>query len=146
MANVAFIYKEKGFINVDYEFVDYTNSELSSNSSYLLGDENKNIRKYYTGTHTVRIGGELNLQPLVLRLGYAYSTNPYVKEVEKDGSRHTISGGIGIKKKSFFADFAYIYKFTRDKDVFYDHTSVNPYSSIITNQLFALTIGWKIKM
>ena len=147
MANVAFIYKNIGFVNVDYEFVDYTNSEFSSNYSYLFGNENRDIRNYYKGTHTVRIGGELNLQPLVLRAGYAYSSNPYKKEVEKDGygSRHTVSFGIGIKGKSVFADFAYVYKFTQDKDVFYDHISVNPYTNIFTNQLFALTLGWKIK-
>ena len=147
MANVAFIYRDRGFINVDYEYVDYTNSELyaKSHSFHSFGEENKNIRANYRGTHIARIGGELNLQPIALRLGYAYASNPYSKEVEKDGSSHTICAGIGIRGKSFFADFAYMYKFSQDKDVFYDHISVNPYSSVITNQLFALTLGWKIK-
>ena len=146
MANIAFIYKSLGFINVDYEYIDYTFSKLYSDS-YSFSNENTRISKYYKGTHTIRAGGELNLSPLVLRLGYAYSSNPYnSKELEKDGSRHTISGGIGIKGKSFFADLAYMYRFSKDKDVFYDHFSINPYTTQAVNQLFALTVGWKIRM
>lgn len=143
--SIAFIYKNKGFVNVDYEYVDYTASELQS-ENYNFSHENGRINSHYAGTHTVRAGGELNLSPLVLRLGYAYSSNPYRREVEKNGSRHTVSGGVGLKWKTFFADFAYMYRFGRDKDVFYDHPSVNPYSVRFVNQVFALTVGWKIKM
>jgi len=147
MANIAFIYKSKGFINVDYELTDYSTSQFQSKSSrsYQFIDENKNIKKYYGITHTVRIGGELNLSPIALRLGYAYSSNPYNKnKVEKDGSIHSVSAGIGIKGKIFFADFAYIYRFSEDKDVFYEHESINPYTNQIVNQFFALTLGCKI--
>ena len=145
MANVAFIYKNKGFINIDYEYVDYAVSEFQSDLN-TFSIVNEQIRNYYKGTHTIRIGGECNLSPLAFRLGYAYTSNPYTKEIEKDGSRHTISAGIGIKAKYFFTDFAYIHRISKDKDVFYSHESVNPYTSSITNQFFVLTLGWKIKM
>ena len=146
MANIAFIYRDKGFINLDYEYVDYTVSELQS-ETHSFANENVAIRKYYKGSHTIRVGGEYNLSPLVLRLGYAYSSNPYDKEeLKKDGSRHIVSAGIGFKTKSFFADFAYMYRFSKDKDVFYAHSSINPYTNQMVNQLFALTIGWKLKM
>jgi hypothetical protein len=145
MANIAFIYKQLGFINIDYEYVDYTVSYLQSDSYNFL-TENENISQYYKGTHTIRAGAELNISPLVLRVGGSYSTNPYTKEIEKDGSRYTVSGGIGIKKKAFFIDFAYMYRFYKDKDIFYDHASLNPYTMDLTNQVFALTIGWKMKM
>lgn len=144
MANVAFICRSIGFVNLDYEYVDYTVSNLQSDS-YNFSSENKSINDYYKGTHTIRIGGELNLSPLVLRAGAAYSSNPY-KGIEKDGSRYTVSCGIGFKKKTFFADFAYMYRFSEDKDVFYDHFSLNPYTTQSVNQVFALTIGWKLKM
>jgi len=142
MANVAFIINKYGFINLDYEFTDYSASHLQSNS-YGFIDENSATKSYYCETHTIRAGGELNLSPIALRLGFSYSSNPY-KNLDKDGSRYIISGGIGFKGKSFFADFAYMYKFTKDKDVFYDAITVNPYSSQIVNQVFALTLGWKL--
>lgn len=148
IGSIAFIYKNRGFINIDYEYVDYTVSELRAKqaSDYTFSYENACINDYYKGSHIVRIGGELNLSPLVLRAGYAYSSDPYREYVEKDGSRHIISAGIGIKKRTFFADFAYMYRFSKDADKFYDHSSLNPYTMDITNQLFALTIGWKIRM
>jgi len=148
-ANVAFIYKNHGFINLDYEYADYSTSELESNT-YDFKNENKNIKTYYTGTHTFRIGGELNLSPVVFRVGGSYSTNPYknanINGSVKDGSLYTVSGGIGYKAKIFFADFAYMYRFSQDKDVFYNHESLNPYASRITSQYFVLTLGWKLKM
>lgn len=144
MANVVFLIKKDGFVNIDYEFTDYSLSNLQSNTYNFNNNVNKNIKDYYRGTHTFRLGGELNLSPVTLRLGYAYSTNPYTKSADIDGSRHSISGGVGFKAKSFFADFAYMYRFTNDKDVFYDATSIYPYKSTIVNQVFALTFGWKL--
>jgi hypothetical protein len=144
MANVAFIINKYGFINIDYEFTDYSTSNFQSNA-YNFVDENKNIKNYYREVHTIRAGGELNLSPLVLRLGYSYSTNPYKGVANINGSSQTISAGIGLKGKMFFADFGYMYRFTNDKDVFYDAASIHPYSSKIVNQVFALTLGLKMK-
>jgi hypothetical protein len=143
MASIALIYKELGFLNIDYEFVDYASSEMQSNKRNF-SEENKNINTYYKGTHIIRAGAELNLSPLVLRAGGSYSTNPYQNLPEKNGSRYTASGGIGFKGKVFFADFTYCYRFTKDKDVFYDASSINPYTNQITNHFFALTLGCKI--
>jgi hypothetical protein len=142
MANVAFLFKKYGFINLDYEFTDYSTSTMQSNA-YNFSVENNATRKYYQPTHTARIGGEVNLSPLSLRLGYSFTSNPYKKSANIDGTRHTISGGVGLKGKTFFADFAYMYRFTNDKDVFYDAASINPYSSSLVNQVFALTLGMK---
>ena len=143
MANVAFIINKYGFINIDYELTDYSKSHLQSNI-YDFVSENNAVKDYYGLAHTIRAGGELNLSPFALRLGYSYTSNPYTKNLEKNGSSHTICGGVGFKSKSFFADFAYMYRFTNDKDVLYDAASVHPHSSRIVNQVFALTLGLKM--
>jgi len=148
IANAAFIINKYGFVNIDYEFTDYSTSNLQSNR-YSFIEERRNIKLYYRETHTVRVGGEVNLSPLALRLGGTYTTNPYKNLVAKDGSKKdgssfAICGGIGLKGKSFFVDFAYMYRFTQDKDVFYDAASLSPYSSKIVNQVFALTLGFKM--
>ena len=142
MADVAFLFNQYGFINLGYELTDYTTSNLQSNV-YNFNDENNAISTSYRISHTARIGGELNLSPIALRLGYSYSSNPYKKSTTIDGTRHIISAGIGFKTKTFFADFGYMYKFTNDKDVFYDAASVHPYSSELVNQVFSLTLGLK---
>lgn len=143
MFNAAFIINKYGFVNIDYEFTDYSTSRMQSNR-YSFSDENKAIKKYYRETHTVRIGGEVNLHPVSLRLGYSFTSNPYVKELNKDGAAHIISGGIGFKAKKFFADFAYRYRIQNDKGIFYTASSLNSYSSKFANQVFALTVGFKL--
>ena len=146
IANVAFIFKNIGFLNIDYDFTDYSTSRMPAVSSYSFKNENKAIGEHYQGVHTIRAGGEVNISSHVsLRLGYSYSTNPY-KKLAKDGTYQTFSGGIGYKSKIFFADFAYMYKYFNDKEVFYNYNaeSLYPYTSRIVNQVFALTFGFKM--
>ncbi|MDR0368711.1 MAG: hypothetical protein LBH82_06185, partial [Bacteroidales bacterium] len=137
LGNLAFLFDRYGFINVDYEYVNYSTSNLQA-VDYDFDNENNNIKKYYQSTHSVRVGGELNLSPVALRLGYSYTSNPY-KDVQKDGTVHAVSAGIGYKTRYFFLDFAYRYRFFKDKDVFYDAENLNPYNTKTVNQLFALT-------
>ncbi len=142
LGNLTFLFKRYGFVNVDYEFVDYSTSNLQA-QDYDFDGENSNIKHYYRGTHTLRIGGELNLTPVAFRLGYSYTSNPYSKDLDKDGTIHIASAGIGFKTRYFFIDFAYQYKFHKDKDIFFDAANFNTYDTKATNQVFALTFGWK---
>jgi hypothetical protein len=142
IGNVAFLFKRYGFVNIDYEYVDYSTSNLQA-QDYDFDGENSNIKHYYRGTHTIRIGGELNLTPVAFRLGYSYTSNPYSKDLDKDGTIHLISAGVGFKTRYFFMDFAYQYRFYKDKDIFFDTANLNAYDIKATNQIFALTFGWK---
>ena len=150
IANLAFIFKTVGFINVDYDFTDYSMSHLSGQG--FIG-ANKSIEEHYQGVHTIRAGGEVNISKIALRLGYSYSTNPY-KNVEYiidadgtykklDGTYQSFSAGIGYKSRVFFADFAYMYRYFKHRDFFYDAESIFPYSSRNVNQVFTLTFGFK---
>jgi hypothetical protein len=145
IGNLVFLIDRYGFINVDYEYVDYTTSQMQDKeATYDFMTENNNIKRYYQGTHTVRIGGEVNLTPIAIRLGYAYTSNPYTKDIDKDGTMQFFSVGIGFKTRYFFTDFAYRYTMFKDKNVFYDANTVTPYSTDLRNSLFALTVGWKM--
>ena len=143
MGNLAFLFGKHGFVNLDYEYVDYATSNLQS-PDYGFDSENNSIKQYYKGVHNIRIGGEVNLSPVAFRLGYAFASNPYVAELDKNGTVHTISAGVGFKTRYFFMDFAYRYRLYKDKDIFYDAGSLNPYTTKNVNNLFALTFGWKI--
>jgi hypothetical protein len=147
MGNIAFLFDRYGFFNIDYEYVDYATSHMQS-PEYDFADENNNIKEYYQGVHNIRGGVEINLTPVAFRLGYSYSSNPYKKieesTINRDGTTHTIAAGIGYKTRYFFMDFAYRYRILKDKDMFYDAYSLNPYSTELVNQQFALTLGWKI--
>jgi hypothetical protein len=142
IGNLAFLFKRYGFVNIDYEFVDYSTSNFPA-QDYDFDGENNNIKQYYKGTHNVRAGVEINLTPVAFRLGYSYTSNPY-KGIDKDGTTHIIAAGIGFKTRYFFMDFAYRYRILKDKDMFYDASNLNPYSTKLVNQLFALTLGCKL--
>lgn len=146
-ANVAFLISHYGFVNIDYEMKDYSTMNMSAGnripSDYDFETENGNIKKYYKPTHTVKFGAEFVINPIALRIGYAYMSNPY-RDLDKDGSRHTIACGLGFKGKNFFADFAYQYRITNDNGVFYDTDNINTYSLNKRSQNFVLTLGWKL--
>ena len=110
---------------------------------YDFEEENANIKKYYQPTHTIKVGAEFVFNPIAIRLGYAYMSNPY-RDLDKDGSCHTFACGMGFKGKIFFADFAYLYKMYNDKDIFYNADNLKTYSLKKHSQNFVLTIGWKL--
>jgi hypothetical protein len=150
MFNLAFLSSKIGFVNVDYQYTNYADARMQSidtdpSSSRYLNEQTDNIAKYYQGVHTVRIGGELSvLNPVLLRVGAAYQTNPYQDIVGKDASALTVSAGIGLRFKYFFTDFAYSIRLSKDKGVFYDAGTLNPYTTSYTKSIFALTLGFKI--
>ena len=145
MANVGFMFKNWGFVNVDYEMTDYSTMQLQADvNDYDFEMENNNIKSYYKATHTIRVGAEFNVNPLSFRLGYAYMTNPYTQEINIDGSRHTISGGIGFKSKNFFMDFAYAYRIYNDQNKFYNAEKLSSFQQNMKHQTFTLTIGFKL--
>lgn len=141
MGDLAFIIGNYGFINIDYEMADYSVMRMRS-ETYSFRSENNMISKNYRIGHTLRIGGEINLSPLVLRAGYAYVSNPYAPEVGRDASKNVLSAGFGIRGTSSYIDFAYQYVSNTDNDVFYNNA---PYAYTIntSNHSVVVTAGWK---
>jgi hypothetical protein len=140
--NIAFLFDRYGFLNIDYEYVNYATSHMQS-LNYDFAGENENTKTYYQGTHTLRAGAEINLTPVAFRFGYSYASNPY-KNLDKDGTTQIFSAGIGYKSRYFFVDFGYRYRMFKDKDMFYAASNLHPYTTELVNQQFALTFGWKI--
>lgn len=140
LGNIAFIFGNYGFINVDYEMADYSMMRMHSDT-YSFKQENNDITKMYRASHTVKVGGELNMSPLVLRAGYAYTSNPYLVE-GRDASRSVFSAGMGIRNTTNYVDFAYQYQTNTDNDVLYRQAPY-AYEIITSNHSFIVTLGWK---
>ncbi len=141
LGNAAFFFGNYGFINVDYEFADYGFMRMRADD-YSFRKENMDIQNIYRGTHTIRIGGEINLSPMAVRAGFAHTTNPYVAETERDGSMNVFSAGLGWRGQFNYIDFAYMFQQTKDRDVFYA-ASPYYYENTISKHNFVLTFGWK---
>jgi long-subunit fatty acid transport protein len=146
MANIAFLIMKRGFISADYEYTDYSKSEMGSwgSNSYLFKDENKAIRDSYQSTHTIRVGGEVYLtKNFLFRAGYAYTSSPYQDNIN-DASLKVGSFGLGYRSNSFFVDVAYQYKTSNQNYWFFNPEMVNPVNQQYVSHYIVGTFGWKL--
>jgi hypothetical protein len=141
-AGLAYTFGSIGLISVDYEGVGYSGLKLrEDNGSFgsFVGD-NRYLDDYYRSTTTnIRVGGELRLNAIALRAGYAYYQNPG-KEMK---AIQIGSVGIGYRGEYFFIDGAY--SFSPDNTQLRDLYAGNP--NIVSTSTFlskiAITIGWR---
>ncbi|MBL7931711.1 MAG: outer membrane protein transport protein [Bacteroidia bacterium] len=101
-ANVGFVINKKALIGVDYEFVNYKSARLSSDELSDFEFSNSLIKSVYSGGHNIRVGGEVNFQPFMVRLGYAMTGSPYGDVFSGQMVRNTVSAGLGYRSKGGF--------------------------------------------
>ena len=142
-AGVSFVLWQMALISADYEFIDYTDSKLSSHD-YSFYSENKSIRNTYTQTHNIRLGSEVKLGYFAIRGGFGYYMSPYANNIN-DGERFYYSGGIGFRDKNFFVDLAYVRSASNEDYYLYgsENVQIEPVKNkIITNNIL-LTMGFR---
>lgn len=140
LGDIALMFKNMGFINIGYEYTDYKAMRMRADN-YSFRAENNDIDNLYQGVHTIKAGGELNLSPLALRIGYSHSTNPFV-ETGKDGSLNVMSAGLGFRSQYYYIDFAYVNQSYKETDIFYKNIPYS-YENRIAKHNFIATFGWK---
>jgi len=137
--SIALIISKYGLISADYEYIDYSQASLRS-YDYSFSSENSAIRSEYTTANNFRIGAEVKAGIAALRGGYNFYGTPY-RGSDSDGDRNGYSFGIGVREKSFFADFAY----NHSKSMAYYYLyggSPSSHNTIKTNA-YSLTLGFR---
>jgi hypothetical protein len=113
-AGVAFL-SEYGIITGDVEFTNPAKAKYSSNISGVSFDQdNENIKAAYQSVVNYRIGGEFRYKILRVRAGYGLQASALKDYFDIDNSIQTVSGGIGIRLKKFYADFALVNSNAKD--------------------------------
>jgi hypothetical protein len=142
--SIAFIIGKKGAINMDYEYVDYSDGRLRAND-YGFSDENNAVRNKYRVGQNIRVGGELRLKPISLRGGMAYYSNPYAENVNNETTRISITGGIGYRdpEDRFYFDFALINTRMTENYYFYTPELTSPVKNEWRSTNGVLTVGFK---
>lgn len=103
----AFLFGKYGFITADVEFLDYSNSHISS-SDFLAADENDVIDNLFQSTTNIKLGGEARYNVFRIRAGYSRLGDPIVDDFDQlDRSRTILSGGIGLNFGKYFFDLSY---------------------------------------
>lgn len=132
-------------LGAEYEYTDYSSSELRYDDGYEMGEENDWIDEDLKGVHTFRIGAEVKLIPeFSLRAGYNYSSAAFEKsaykwlypnttrtdaEYENMLARNTFTLGMGFRTGQFYVDAAFQY--THQKSEFYPFDSQFSYDDAL---------------
>ncbi len=144
IGSLGFVFGTYGLINIDYEYIDYTNARLRSDD-YMFTDENSVISNSLQAQHNIRAGGELRLpamHPVILRAGYAYYSNPYKSHINNT-EQSVISAGIGMRDENYFLDFAYMMSIQNEDYFPYGSEYTDPIKNEYTRNGFLVTVGFR---
>lgn len=172
MIGAAGVIGGSAIVSVDYEYQGMNDMRVSSPSGFEYSDVTDDIKYYYKPVNTVRIGLEYRIdRNFSVRAGVANSFSGVKNEV-LDGDEYIytsgtnpaysfnrstryITCGIGYRSGGFYADLAYVNKYTKSTYSPYSSYQVNtadggnewwysPYSDYTnTNNHIVLSLGYK---
>ena len=147
MASLAYVFKNIGLFNIEYEYVDYTQAKFDDKRRYEAdySEANLGIRNTLKNTHNIRVGAEVRAEPFVVRAGFRYEDNPYQSnelEFRPDENRKTYSLGAGFRSENYNIDLTYMLSDWQTVSQLYQSV---PSEALIDNRhhQIMLTMGWK---
>ncbi len=100
----TFILGKLGFITAEAENVKFGNAQLTKPSEGAFTTDNDYINNVYQNALNFRGGAEIRLDIFRIRAGYAFFADPTDDGIDNENSQ--ISGGVGIRTKTFFMDLS----------------------------------------
>ncbi len=106
IASGTILFDNKGFISIDAEWINYAGMRYRYNRGFEGAESivNNAIQQAYQNAANIRLGGELRIDQLALRGGFAYLGNPSTAAQSK--ASQSISLGVGYRGKHFYLDVA----------------------------------------
>jgi hypothetical protein len=132
-----------GFITADAEFVNYSKAKYRSDIDEDFDAENQDIKAGYQPVVNYRVGAEYRYQLYRIRAGYNYMPDPFRVNDDVDQRIQSFSGGVGIRTKEFYIDFATIFSTTNRRRAPYFVNGNDPisYQRFKTTN-FVVTVGF----
>jgi Outer membrane protein transport protein (OMPP1/FadL/TodX) len=148
LAGVAVQIKKIALLSADYEFVDYSTAKFKqTGDGYDYSEKNLSIKNSLKSTSNIRLGGELRLNNLYLRTGYAYygkAFQPGEDNANLDYS--SMSFGAGFREQNVSIDFAFTnYNYSQKYFLYPLDNSFDPALARLNTikNMFTLTFGYK---
>ncbi|MDI1355500.1 MAG: hypothetical protein PSX36_11300 [bacterium] len=141
--NAGFIFQKKGLLAVDYEYVNYRKASLQGASAADFATANDVLQKKYSGSHNLKVGAELNLDPFKLRAGWAVNGSPFGNTFGGSLVRNTMSVGFGYKSAGgFYLDAVLAYTFSYED--YYLFSTLDAMAKLdYRSASFGVTTGFK---
>jgi hypothetical protein len=127
LGSAALQFKNIGLLSIDYELIDYSTMRLrNGGDGYDFNSENDLIQDAYKTTSNIRVGGEVKIQDVAIRGGYAFYGSPYKSdELNSIADYEIISGGIGLNvTNNTYLNFAYKHRMYEQNHVLYNINSL----------------------
>jgi len=138
--SLAIVINKRALLSVDYEYLDYSMAQLSS-EIYSYQNANETIESSYSNSYNLKLGAEWRAHPqLSLRAGYSYYGSPYVGELN-DASREYLTMGLGLNINQYFFDLAMVNMISEEDYMIY--TNANPASIQTESSHMLFTMGMK---
>lgn len=149
LAGAAVQIGKMGLVSADYEFADYSTARFSeTGDGFDYSEKNLANKNTLKAVQNLRLGGELRLNKLYLRGGFAYYGKAFQQGEDNSNLDYTsISGGIGFREQRVSIDFGFTNFMYDQKYILYplDTNAFNPaVANLNTNRnMFTLTVGYK---
>ncbi len=141
--NSAFIFKKLAVVGLEYELVDYRQAQLrSDNISDFIGVNSSITNKYSIGNN-LKLGGEFNVKPMIVRAGYTMLGSPFGAAFVGNFVRNTFSLGAGFRtENNFYFDVVWAKTFSTEN--YYLFTTADTKAKLNYNTTsLAATVGIK---
>lgn len=132
LGSIGLIVGKHALLSTEIEYINYAGMRLADGSDgYDFSDENEIVKDIYRKNFNAKAGVEFRIDKLYLRGGFGYYGSPYkMNEVNSNAYKLNYSGGIGIRDKSFFVDFALSYMTGEENLILYSSPyNANPVSA-----------------
>ncbi|MEA3461180.1 MAG: hypothetical protein U9R49_04810, partial [Bacteroidota bacterium] len=103
--NASLILFKLATVSAGYEYVDYSNAELSA-YDYNFFDENQEISQDLDAVHNFMAGAEFRFNTLYMRGGAQYLMSPYT-DTQNNAESWVYSGGFGVRTPKVYFDMSY---------------------------------------
>lgn len=142
-ASFAFIYKKWLAVGFDYESIDYSQSQILSTEAGVFSDVNHTIRSKYTRANNLRAGAEFNVNPVVIRLGFASYGSPFGETLSGKFVKNTVSGGLGFRSKNWTFDLGLTRQLYNEDYYMYNAKYADKTDIKFSGTNFVFTVGSK---
>ncbi len=142
IGSIAFVIGKHAIISCDAERVNYAGGKLNAQGN-VFQNVNSTVEQKYKATMNLRAGGEVRLDQIAFRLGYALYGSPFVNDKQMQFSRTSYTFGIGYRTDRRYLDVAFVKTNYNEDHYLYSSPTLLPANNKNTAVSVMCTVGFR---